>query len=73
LNSFFDDRSAESAQSGVLRCALASLPAKGFEVWVTHQVNIAALTGVSPVVGEALVIRLSGGKVHNLSRIRFED
>ncbi len=73
LNSFFDDRSAESAQSAVLRGALAKVPAQGFEVWVTHQVNISALTGVSPVVGEALVVRLSGGKVHHLARIRFED
>ncbi len=73
LNSFFDDRSAESAQSAALRGALGRLPGNGFEVWVTHQVNISALTGVSPVVGEALVVRLSGGKVHNLARIRFED
>jgi phosphohistidine phosphatase SixA len=73
LNSFFDDRSAESAQSAALRGALARLPPRGFEVWVTHQVNIAALTGVSPVVGEAMVVRLTAGKVHNLARIRFED
>ena len=51
----------------------AELPAQGFEVWVTHQVNITALTGVSPGVGEAMVVRLSAGKVHNLARIRFED
>jgi phosphohistidine phosphatase SixA len=73
LNSFFGDRSVESAQSAVLRTALGKLPAQGFEVWVTHQVNIAALTGVSPATGEALVVRMSGGKVHNLARIRFED
>lgn len=73
LNSFFDDRSAESAQSAALRAALARLPAQGFEVWVTHQVNITALTGVSPGVGEAMMVRLSAGKVHNLARIRFED
>jgi phosphohistidine phosphatase SixA len=73
LNSFFDDRSVESARSAALREALRSLPVQGFEVWVTHQVNISALTGVSPGTGEALVVRLSGGKVHNLARIRFED
>ena len=32
--------------------ALGKLPAQGFEVWVTHQVNISALTGVSPGMGE---------------------
>jgi len=32
-----------------------------------------ALIGVSSGTGEALVVRLSGGKVHNLARIRFED
>ena len=60
---------------GVLRqsLALGKLPAQGFEVWVTHQVNISALTGVSPGMGEAVVVRLAGGKVHNLARIRFED
>lgn len=73
LNSFFGDRSVESSQSAALREALAKLPAQGFEVWVTHQVNISALTGVSPGMGEALVVRVSGGKVHNLARIRFED
>lgn len=73
LNSFFGDRSVESAQSADLRKALGTLPAQGFEVWVTHQVNISALTGVSPGMGEAVVVRLTGGKVHNLARIRFED
>lgn len=73
LNSFFEDRSVESARSAALREALRRLPVTGFEVWVTHQVNISALTGVSPGTGEALVVRLSGGKAHNLSRIRFED
>jgi hypothetical protein len=73
LNSFFGDRSVESGQSAELRTALGKLPAQGFEVWVTHQVNISALTGVSPGMGEAVVVRLSGGKVHNLARIRFED
>lgn len=72
LNSFFGDRSVESGQSAELRTALGKLPAQGFEVWVTHQVNISALTGVSPGMGEAVVVRLSGGKVHNLARIRFE-
>jgi hypothetical protein len=28
---------------------------------------------VSPGMGEALEVSLSGGKVHNLARIRFED
>ncbi|QTN22973.1 histidine phosphatase family protein [Rhizobacter sp. AJA081-3] len=73
LNSFFGDRSVEPGQSAELRAALGKLPAQGFEVWVTHQVNISALTGVSPGMGEAVVVRLSGGKVHNLARIRFED
>lgn len=73
LNSFFGERSAESAQSAALRTALGRLPAQAFEVWVTHQVNISALTGVSPGMGEAIVVRMSGGKVHNLARIRFED
>jgi len=71
LNSFFDDRSVQMAQSTALRQALETL-AGGFEVWVTHQVNISALTGESVAMGEAWVVRAAQGKVHNLARLRFD-
>lgn len=55
LDSFFEDRGREPAQSAALRAALAKLTAGRFEVWVTHQVNISALTGEGLAMGESIV------------------
>ncbi len=55
LDSFFERRDAEPAQTAALRQALAGLAAGRFEVWVTHQVNISALTGQTPAMGEMIV------------------
>jgi hypothetical protein len=63
LNSFFsatDAQTLQSEQTHRLRAALGSLPAGQFEVWVTHQVNITALTGESPAMGEGLLISADG-------------
>jgi broad specificity phosphatase PhoE len=55
LNSFFEDRSRETAQTAILRHRLATLALdRGFEVWVTHQVNITALTDRVLAMGEGL-------------------
>jgi phosphohistidine phosphatase SixA len=78
LNSFFDDRSREPAQTAQLREALKALREKrggGFEVWVTHQVNIVALAGESLSVGQGLLLRSGPGTdaaVENLGRLNFE-
>ena len=56
LASTFDNRVSQDAQTKALRTRLGYLPAGQFEVWVTHQVNITALTGESTSMGEALVI-----------------
>ena len=57
LNSFFEGGDTQGAQTAALRKALAAVPAGQVEVWVTHQVNITALTGVYPASGEVLVLR----------------
>ncbi len=57
LNSFFGDASAEPEQTRKLRAAAAEVPAGANVVWVTHQVNISALTGVVPAMGEVVVVR----------------
>ena len=57
LNSFFEDRSVEAARTRELRAALAGAPVEANVVWVTHQVNITALTGVVPAPGEVVVVR----------------
>lgn len=63
LNSFFDGRQSEPSQTAALRTALARIPAGQFEVWVTHQVNITALTGEVPSMGEALIVNAQGKMV----------
>lgn len=60
LNSLIADRAAESAQTAQLKQALAQLAAGGFEVWVTHQVNITALSGSYTGSGDGVVLRSSG-------------
>jgi phosphohistidine phosphatase SixA len=57
LNSFFDDRSVEPDRTRELRAAIAAVPSAANVVWVTHQVNITALTGVVPAPGEIVVVR----------------
>jgi hypothetical protein len=43
-----------------LRAALKGIPAGTLEVWVTHQVNMTALTGEGMAMGEALVLDVTG-------------
>jgi phosphohistidine phosphatase SixA len=65
LDSFFEDRAREPAQTALLHERLAALPAaSGFELWVTHQVNISALTGGFAAMGQAAwVTRGADGSV----------
>ncbi len=54
LDSFFDERAREPAQTATLRRRLGALRGPGFELWLTHQVNISALTGAGAAMGQAL-------------------
>jgi phosphohistidine phosphatase SixA len=56
LNSFFDARASEPHATAEALAALAT-PVDGNRVWVTHQVNITALTGVFPAMGEMVIMR----------------
>jgi len=56
LNSAFNDRGQSTATHQALRNALASIPSGTFEVWVTHQVNITALTGEATSMGEGVIV-----------------
>lgn len=71
FNSFFDDRPSEPAQSAAARALLSSWQGPGALVVVTHQVNITALTGVSPASGEAVVLRSVGSRLEVIGRISF--
>ncbi|MGA1382236.1 MAG: histidine phosphatase family protein [Burkholderiaceae bacterium] len=62
LNSFFQGHGHWPTQRDLIRKALADpqasgVTAKGFEVWVTHQVLISSLTGVYLSMGELVVAR----------------
>jgi phosphohistidine phosphatase SixA len=54
LDSFFDAREREGAQTAALRQRLRERPAPPRELWVTHQVNITALVGGAVGMGQAL-------------------
>lgn len=59
LNSFFQTGDA-TAQTQAVREALPRWPGPGNLVLVTHQVNISALTGETPAMGELFLIRPDG-------------
>ncbi|HEX6945242.1 MAG TPA: histidine phosphatase family protein [Casimicrobiaceae bacterium] len=60
LDSFFDDRATEPAQTAALRERIRSFAGPDTLVLVTHQVNITALTGIAPAMGEAVVLAPGG-------------
>ena len=63
LDSFFGARDAEAAQTALLRERLAAARGAGFELWVTHQVNISALAGRAVAMGAGLWLAPAGGGV----------
>jgi phosphohistidine phosphatase SixA len=63
LNSFFGEADSRGVQTAALRTELARIAAGQFEVWVTHQVNITALTGEGMAMGEALIVDTRGKMV----------
>jgi phosphohistidine phosphatase SixA len=60
LNSTFDSQRQPEPLTKILRIQLMAVPTGTFEVWVTHQVNITALTGEFTAMGEALILHASG-------------
>ncbi len=60
LDSFFGDRRDEPAQTQAVRRTVAGWARRqGVLALVTHQVNVTALTGLSPAQGEVVVLRPS--------------
>lgn len=63
LNSFFDTPNMSGPATAAVRQHLANLkPGTDNLVLVTHQVNISALTGVFPAMGEMVVLKLDGSR-----------
>jgi broad specificity phosphatase PhoE len=71
LNSFFDDRAAEPGQTRAALARISAIRAPANEAYVTHHVNILALTGEAVGAGEVLVVRATGGRVQALGRLRL--
>jgi hypothetical protein len=58
LNSFFRDASTEAQQTMAVRQWIVNnRTTRGVTILVTHQVNITALTGIFPRLGEAVVLK----------------
>lgn len=65
LDSIFESRDEEPARTRAVRQTVAGLARPARWLLVTHQVNVAALVGTSPTMGEALGVRIdaSGWRV----------
>lgn len=74
LASVINDRDRSAPQTAELRAALAGIRPGRFEVWVTHQVNISALTGEYAESGGAVVVQASpdGGAPMLISTLSIE-
>ena len=73
LNSFFAGQGDESASTRALRGAvLQKLDSRRPTFFVTHQVNITALTGIVPAEGEAIFVRATAaGTIEVVGRARL--
>lgn len=72
LNSFFQGQGDDAAQTRAVLQALATLRAPANWMLVTHQVNISALTGEFPAMGELFLVRpapSSDGRLRVLARL----
>jgi len=69
LNSTFQGQGDSAAQTAELGKALAAMAPGRVEAWVSHQVNISALTGEFTAMGEVLVLRGGAGAVTVLKRL----
>lgn len=57
LNSLAREGPADAERAAAVAQALAAVPAGRFEVWVTHQFNIRAMTGETTGSGDGVVMR----------------
>ncbi|MDP4537024.1 histidine phosphatase family protein [Alkalimonas collagenimarina] len=73
INSFFAGRGDGPTQTQALRHFLQTAPQQSPIVLITHQVNITALTGISPASGEGILLSLPLTEpVQVLARIRMD-
>jgi phosphohistidine phosphatase SixA len=68
LNSFFDDRTREAGQTRAALAKVSAVRAPANAAFVTHHVNILALTGEAVGSGEAVLVRAAGSAAKVLGR-----
>ncbi|MCY7387153.1 MAG: histidine phosphatase family protein [Burkholderiales bacterium] len=74
LNSHFDSPQSATIQAEQLKGGIPVRMQKGKNlVLVTHQVNITQLSGWSPNMGEAVVMRVSGTALQPVGRLQVPD
>jgi phosphohistidine phosphatase SixA len=69
FNSFFDTPAQQAAQTVAARAQLLQWKGPGALVVVTHQVNITAITGVTPASGEGVVMQREGDALKVVGRL----
>lgn len=62
LNSFFQERGKSSEQTTALKAHIAQLGPGEKVLYVTHQVNTTALTGIYPASGEVILFRMTASQ-----------
>lgn len=73
LNSFFADPSSKDEQTAAVMKLIEAFVGSGNQIMITHQVNILALTGVSPREGEAIIVDAEpNGAIKVLGRQTFD-
>lgn len=69
FNSFFQNRDTEQAATAAALGILQDWAGPGALVVFTHQVNITALTGISPRAGEGVIVSVRNGQLQVLGRL----
>lgn len=74
LNSHFESPASAELQAEQLRGGIPVRMQAGRNlVLVTHQVNITTVSGVTPMMGEAVVMRVQGGALQLVGRLQAPD
>jgi phosphohistidine phosphatase SixA len=66
LNSFFANSDAEPRRTTEVKNLIRTWDGPGTLVLVTHQVNVTAITGIYPTLGEIVVLRPDGTSIGRL-------
>jgi broad specificity phosphatase PhoE len=72
FNSFFAGQGDSAAQSDAALAMIRALPEDTRAIYVTHQVNITALTGIFPRSGEIIVVQPDDSGLRVVGRVLLD-